>query len=152
MKKPNTNTTIQLAKAIIKGIQEKKGHNIICLNLTKINSTICDYFIICHGDSHRQVDAIASSIEEQTIKQANEKPWHREGIQNAEWVLLDYVNVVAHIFLKEKRDFYNLESLWADAAAVKISENGSIKLTEIKSKTTKTKKGASKKQFLNIFK
>lgn len=115
-----------LAEIIVKGIQEKKGHDIVCLNLTKINSTICDYFIICHGDSHRQVEAIADSIEEQVWKASGEKPWHKEGKQNSEWILMDYVNVVAHVFLKDVRDFYNLEGLWADAAILRISENGSF--------------------------
>ncbi len=134
------NSATNLAKAIIKGIQEKKGHEIVCLNLTKINSTVCDYFIICHGDSHPQVDAIADSIEEQTCKFVNEKPWHREGIQNTEWVLLDYVNIVVHVFLKEKRDFYNIEGLWADSVKMKILENGSIKLLAGKPKKNRVKR------------
>lgn len=119
---------LPLAGAIIKGIKEKKGHDIVCLDLTKINSTICDYFIICHGDSHRQVEAISESVEEEVRKATGEKPWHREGTRNAEWVLMDYVNVVAHVFLKETRWFYNLEGLWADAEVMKISGNGELKI------------------------
>lgn len=125
MKKTRKNdSALPLADAIIKGIQEKKGHDIVCLNLTGINSTICDYFIICHGDSHRQVDAIAESIELMARKATGESPWHCEGTQNKEWVLMDYVNVVAHVFLKETRWFYNLEGLWADGEKMSISETG----------------------------
>ena len=116
--------SLLLTEAVINGILEKKGHDIVCLDLTKVNSTICDYFIICHGDSHPQVVTLANSIEEQTIKILGERPWHREGFQNSQWVLLDYVNVVAHVFLKETRHFYNLEGLWADAEVLKISDEG----------------------------
>lgn len=118
---------LPLANAIIKGIQEKKGQEIVCLDLRKINRTICDYFIICHGDSQRQVGAIYDSIVETAFKKINEKPWHSEGKQNSEWVLLDFVNVVAHVFLKDTRSFYNLESLWADAEVIRISETGSLR-------------------------
>jgi ribosome-associated protein len=133
-----------LAQAVIKGIQEKKGHDIVCLDLTKINSTICDYFIICHGDSHRQVESISDSIEEQVKKMTGEKPWHSEGTRNAEWVLLDYVNVVAHVFFKETRGFYNLEGLWADAEALKISENGGLVISPKSSARKKKSKNASR--------
>lgn len=136
-----TDTALPLAGAIIKGIKEKKGHDIVCLDLTKINSTICDYFIICHGDSHRQVEAISESVEEEVRKATGEKPWHSEGTRNAEWVLMDYVNVVAHVFFKETRGFYNLEGLWADAELMKISENGELKFR--KKVATRKKKAVS---------
>lgn len=137
-------SALPLAEAIIKGIQEKKGHDVVCLDLTRINSAVCDYFIVCHGDSHRQVEAIADSVEEQVRKITGEKPWHQEGTRNTEWVVIDYVNVVTHVFLREKRDFYNLEGLWADADLLKISENGAIKILT-KKDTAKSKSGNSGK-------
>ena len=109
-----------LAENIVKGIQEKKGHQIVCLDLREIHNAVCDFFVVCHGDSHRQVQAIADSIEEETRENLGEKPWHSEGIENAEWVLLDYVSVVAHVFHKDSRGFYNLENLWADAKIQEI--------------------------------
>ncbi|MFZ5554179.1 MAG: ribosome silencing factor [Bacteroidota bacterium] len=105
----------KLIDTIVKGIQEKKGNNIVCLDMTELKNAVTDYFVICDADNMRQVKAIADSIEEMAQKKAGEKPWHVEGEGNANWVLLDYVNVVAHVFHKEARDFYNLESLWADA-------------------------------------
>jgi ribosome-associated protein len=104
-----------LAAAIIFGIQEKKGENIVQLNLRGVDGAVTDYFIICDAQSSTQVNAIKGSIEEETKKQLGEKPWHIEGTQNGEWVLLDYVNVVVHVFDPETRDFFNLEGLWADA-------------------------------------
>ena len=109
-----------LAEVVVKGMQEVKGHEIRLLDLTKIKGAVCDYFVVCHGDSNTQVEAIARSIEKQTGKELKEKPWHIEGKENAEWVLLDYVDVVAHIFYREAREFYNIEGLWADAPTEKI--------------------------------
>lgn len=105
----------KLSEVIVSGIQEVKGKNISVLDLSKLENAICDYFVICNGDSSTQVESIARSVEKETKKILNEKPWHSEGVQNAEWILLDYVNVVVHIFHTEKRDFYNLEELWGDA-------------------------------------
>lgn len=105
---------VKLAEAVINGIQEKKGREIICLNLRQIENAVCDYFIICHGDSDKQVNAIADSVITEVRKAIREKPWHKEGFENAEWILLDYFDVVVHIFKKETRDFYKLEELWAD--------------------------------------
>ncbi|PCJ81149.1 MAG: ribosome silencing factor [Flavobacteriales bacterium] len=110
-----------LAKAVIHGIQEIKGEEITCLNLKNIDSAVCDYFIICHGNSHRHVSAIAESVEEEIRKKTGEKPWHREGKENAKWILLDYVDTVVHIFTKETREFYNLEDLWADAEEKEVA-------------------------------
>lgn len=107
--------TAILADIAVKGILEKKGKNITCLNLRNISNRVCDYFIICEGDSTTQVDAIARSVEEEIRKATGEKPYHAEGFENSEWILIDYVTVVVHVFQKEIRDFYNLESLWADA-------------------------------------
>ncbi len=104
-----------LTKNIIKAIQEKKGDNIACLNLKNIDASVTDYFVICDGTSNTQVNAIKDSVEEEVRKAMGEKPWHVEGTTNAEWILMDYVNVVVHIFQKETREFFNIEGLWADA-------------------------------------
>ncbi|KAA3642482.1 MAG: ribosome silencing factor [Bacteroidetes bacterium] len=108
-------TSDVLAAAIIEGIQEKKGEHIVQLNLQGLDGAVTDYFIICQANSSTQINAIKDSIEVEVQKKLGEKPWHIEGTQNGEWVLLDYVNVVAHILNPEKRDFFNLEGLWADA-------------------------------------
>jgi len=109
-----------LTKAIVKGIQEKKGQNILTMNLKKIPSAVCDYFVLCSGTSNTQVEAIADSVEEIVRKALGDKPWHKEGFENAEWILLDYVNVVVHIFQDHSRMFYNLEKLWDDAEIKKF--------------------------------
>jgi len=110
-----------LIDSIVEGIQEVKGKDIAVLNITNIESAVCEYFIVCTGDSSTQVSSIASSIEKTTRNNIQEKPWHREGAtNNSEWVLLDYVNVVVHIFYRETRDFYNIEGLWADAERTDI--------------------------------
>jgi ribosome-associated protein len=106
----------RLVDAIVKGIQEVKGKDIVHLDLRNVPNAISEHFIICHGDSVTQVEAIADSVEKVVREEAEEKPWHSEGRKNAEWVLLDYVNVVVHIFKKDKRSFYAVEELWADAA------------------------------------
>jgi ribosome-associated protein len=106
---------VQLKEAIIRGIADKKGKNIVCLNMSKVSESLCDYFVICEGDSSIQVDTIARSIEETVFKATGEEVYHHEGYENAEWILLDYVDVIVHIFQPHVRSFYNLESLWADA-------------------------------------
>ncbi len=111
-----------LKEEVIKGIQEKKGIEITCLNLAKIKSTVCDYFVVCHGTSNTHVNAIAESIEEQVSKNIGLKPRRKEGYANAEWILLDYLDVVVHVFQKHVREYYNLEDLWADAPTVNIQE------------------------------
>jgi len=107
--------TKNLVKSIIKGIEEKKGHGITCIYLGQLENAVTDYFIICHGTSRTQVGAIADSVIEIVRKEQQEKPWQLEGSENAEWILLDYVKAVVHIFQKETREFYKLEELWADA-------------------------------------
>jgi ribosome-associated protein len=104
-----------LADLIVKGIQEKKGHEIVVMDLREINSSIADLFVVCHGDSDMQVNAIAHSIIDEVESVRNELPTYREGFENNEWVLLDYINVVVHIFRKEQRKFYGIEQFWADA-------------------------------------
>ncbi|MFI5150251.1 MAG: ribosome silencing factor [Bacteroidia bacterium] len=105
----------RIADAAIHGILEKKGRNITCMNLKKVGNAVSDYFIICEADSTRQVAAIADSVDAEVKKATGENPFHTEGWENSLWILLDYVNVVVHVFEAETRHFYRLESLWADA-------------------------------------
>ncbi len=112
----------ELNKSIIKGIQEKKGSDIVVLNLTDIGNAIADYFVLCTGNSDTQIDAITESIEKEVYLSTHEDPWHKEGFQNKEWILIDYVNVVVHIFRKDVRDFFALEELWGDAVAITIND------------------------------
>ena len=108
-------TSSELADAVIRGMQERKAERIVRVDLRELPHAVSDIFLICHGNSDTQVEAIARSVEEQTKKEFGEGPWHVEGKENGEWLLLDYANVVAHIFYRETRDFYDLEGLWADA-------------------------------------
>jgi ribosome-associated protein len=110
-----------LVSEIVKGIQDKKGLSITCMNLAKIKSTVCDYFVVCHGTSNTHVNAIAESIEEKVNKETGLKPRRKEGVSNSEWVLLDYLDVVVHIFQEHVREYYRLEDLWADAPLVEIA-------------------------------
>jgi len=105
---------------IIEGIKEKKGKEIISINLTALDNAVCRYFIICHGDSNTQVSAIAQWVEKFIEETMNEKVWRKQGFENSQWILLDYIDIVVHIFQKEYRDFYNLEGLWADGRICKI--------------------------------
>ncbi len=104
-----------ISELAVYGIQEKKGNDIIRLDLRNINSSVSDYFVICHADSPTQVRAIAQSVEEEIYKATKQDPWRKEGHDNAEWILLDYFDVVIHIFRTEKREFYGVEDLWGDA-------------------------------------
>ncbi|MCG8578096.1 MAG: ribosome silencing factor [Flavobacteriales bacterium] len=104
-----------LIDSIIDGIQDIKGKDIVVLDLSHLPNAVTDYFIICSGDSNTQVEGICNSVLKKTSKELKEKPWHKEGMNNSEWILLDYVNVVVHIFYRNIREFYNLEDLWADA-------------------------------------
>lgn len=114
--------TEQLIDAIVEGIQRKKGLEIIKIDLTKINHTECKYFIICHGNSSTQVDAIAHSVEDTVKELIDQNPWHIDGYRNSIWILLDYADVMVHVFQKESRQFYDLENLWADAHIELIKE------------------------------
>ncbi|MBW3546102.1 MAG: ribosome silencing factor [Bacteroidetes bacterium] len=111
----------QLANLIVEGMQEKKASDIVVLNLTKVKNAVADYFVICTGNSDTQLDAISDSIEEVVWKGLKQDPWHREGRLQKEWVLLDYVDVVVHVFKKDRRDFFALEELWGDAEVVHVS-------------------------------
>lgn len=116
MKKQAGGSSAKLVDAVIGGIQEVKGREIVHLDLRSIPNAVCDHFIVCHGDSDTQVEAITRSVLETVRNRTGEKPWHTEGERNAEWVLLDFVDVVVHIFHRDKRGFYALEDLWGDAA------------------------------------
>jgi len=110
----------QLIAVILNGIEDVKGQNINILDLREIENTVCDYFIICEGTSNTQVNAIVNSIQKKVSKETKDKPWHIEGSDNAEWVLMDYVNVVVHVFQKHIREYYDIESLWGDAKTTEI--------------------------------
>jgi ribosome-associated protein len=109
-----------LCKAIVEGMQDNKAKDIVVLDLREIHAAVCDFFVICSGESTVQVDGINSAVTRFTRKELQERPWHVEGKTNSEWILLDYVNVVAHIFYKDARSFYDLEGLWADAIRTDI--------------------------------
>jgi len=120
-KKIVADESVILTDAIIAGMQELKAKNIVVLNLKKLESSITDFFVICTGDSTTQVEAIANAVRIEVQKIVGEPPYHEEGFRNSEWILLDYINVVAHIFQPQQRTFYNLEKLWADAELREIA-------------------------------
>ncbi len=115
--------TLALRQAVIEGMQEKKAKDIVCIDLREVKNAVADFFVICHADTKPQIDAIARSIEEIVYKEIKEDALHVEGKTNAEWILVDYSTVVAHVFLHEKREFYGLERLWADAEIERIVSN-----------------------------
>jgi len=110
----------QIVAEIIKGMEEVKGQEIQILDLRSIENTVCDYFVICSGTSNTQVNALVNSVQKIVSKSLKEKPWHIEGSDNAEWVLMDYVHVVVHVFQKHIREFYDIEGLWGDAKSVSV--------------------------------
>ena len=112
----------QLSQVVAKGMQEKKAEDIVLMDLRKVNNAIADYFVLCSGTSDTHIDAIAESVDKEVSKIDGESPWHKEGINNKTWVLLDYVDVVVHIFNKDKRAFYELEELWGDAEITRLEE------------------------------
>ena len=107
--------TLQIVEQVVSGMQDKKARQIVSLDLSKIPNAVTQYFIICHAPSKTQVDAIYDNVLEFVKKQCGVNPFNREGYENSEWILIDYVDVVAHIFLEDIRTFYHLEDLWADA-------------------------------------
>ncbi|WP_026753536.1 ribosome silencing factor [Sediminibacter sp. Hel_I_10] len=119
MAKKNT-TPDQLITTVIAGIEDVKGKEIAILDLREIENTVCDYFVVCEGTSNTQVNAIVNSIQKRVSKELKDNPWHVEGSDNAEWVLMDYVNVVVHVFQKHIREYYDIESLWGDAKTTVI--------------------------------
>lgn len=111
----------ELSKIVVQGMQEKKATDIVVIDLRSVKNAVSDYFVICTGNSDTQLDAISESVEQEVYKNTGESPWHREGKENKEWVLIDYVDVVAHVFKKDKRAFYGLEDLWGDAVTTQVS-------------------------------
>ena len=113
-------TAEELSKTIVKGMEEKKASDIVVIDLREVKNTVSDFFIICSGSSDTQLESISASVEEKVLIEGNEKPWQSEGKTNRQWILMDYVNVVAHIFLKDTRKYYGLEELWGDAKVTYI--------------------------------
>lgn len=113
--KKNSELSNKLAEIVVLGMQEKKANEIVKMDMRGVNATLSDYFVICHADSNVQVNAIAKSVEDEVYKAFGQDAWHKEGQGNGEWILLDFVDVVVHIFKTETRDRYRLEDLWGDA-------------------------------------
>lgn len=120
--KIKTNSSV-LSQHIVEGILERKGKNILVLDLRKVSNAVCDYFVICEGTSNTHVEAVADSAIDFVRENLNQKPFHKEGFGSSEWILIDYFDVIVHVFQKHTRDFYRLEDLWADAEFTQINEN-----------------------------
>lgn len=112
----------QLSNVVVKGMQEMKAEDIVVMDLRSVNNAIADFFVICSGNSDTHIDAIAESVDHEVNKSDGQNPWHREGLSNKIWVLLDYVDVVVHVFNHANREFYALESLWGDAKITRYDE------------------------------
>lgn len=112
-----------LVQNILTGMEEVKAQNISVLNLQELDNAVCDYFVIAQGTSNTQVKAITDSVEETVRKNLSDKPWHIEGTDNGEWILMDYVSVAVHVFLPRSREFYDLEGLWGDAAITNFGQD-----------------------------
>lgn len=123
MTENNNKNNDHLLSLIIQGIEEVKGKDIEILDLRDIENTVCDYFVLCNGNSSTQVNAIEGSILKSVSRGIKEKPWHIEATSNAKWILLDYVSVVVHIFQPDTRSFYDIEGLWGDAKSIKIESS-----------------------------
>ena len=113
----------ELISKIISGVEDVKGNDVSLLDLRDIENTVCSYFIVCSGSSNTHVNAIVSSVQKTVSKELKEKPFHTEGLENSEWVLIDYVNIVVHVFQKPIREYYNIEELWGDAKTTQIASN-----------------------------
>ncbi|TAF75989.1 MAG: ribosome silencing factor [Bacteroidetes bacterium] len=109
-----------LCELIVKGMEEKKAENIVVIDLKNIKNAVADYFIVATGTSGNHADAVSVSVEEEVFKGIKQWPWHTEGRENKEWILIDYVDVVAHVFTQDIRSFYGLEQLWGDAVVKQI--------------------------------
>lgn len=121
VKNKKSDTQIKL-DLILQALKEKKGKEIVTINLEKVGYAICDYFVICQGDSTTQVDALSDGVYRKLKSELKTAPHHIEGNDNSIWVLLDYFDIVVHVFLNEKRSFYNLEELWAEGELVRIED------------------------------
>ena len=121
-----------LSQTVVKGMLEKKASDIVVMDLRKVKNAIADFFVICSANSDKQLDAISESVDEEVYKALHENPWHTEGKHNKEWMLLDYIEVVAHIFRKDRRSFFALETLWGDAVITEVSDEPEPKKKEQK--------------------
>lgn len=117
-----TVTSTQLSKLVVQGMLEKKAEDVVIMDIREVKTAVADYFVLCSGNSDMQIDAISESVEEQVYKTVDQKPWKREGKEHREWVLIDYVDVVVHVFNKERRKFYDLEEFWGDARIQRLAE------------------------------
>ena len=116
-----SNNAEQVKDFIVGYIQDKKGEDIVAIDLTGLEEAVSDYFIICHAATDVQVRAIANHIVASCREELGEKPWHVEGMRNMEWVLIDFVNIVVHVFKRDRREFYRLEQLWSDGIVEEIA-------------------------------
>ncbi len=105
----------RLSRIVVKGMLEKKAQDIVLMDLREIPNAVAQFFVVCSGNSDTQLDAITDSIDKEVFKELDENPWHIEGKNNKNWKLIDYIDVVAHVFKEDTREYYNLESLWGDA-------------------------------------
>ncbi len=116
------NSTDNLVQNIVAGIQEKKGKKIVIIDLSEFENTICSYFIVCEGASNTHVDGVANSIVYSVKEKTGERPANKDGFENSQWIAIDYVDVMVHVFQREQREFYNLEALWADGKITEIED------------------------------
>lgn len=110
-----------LIDSIINSISDLKGEDIVILDLREIENAFCEYFIICNGNSNTHVSSIAGAVEKKVRNETKERPWHVEGTDNSHWVLMDYTNIIVHIFQKQYREYYDIESLWGDAKQIQVN-------------------------------
>lgn len=130
-KEISTQENINLVNFVVLGMEEMKAESITIIDLTKIKNAVADYFVVCSGNSDSHVDAIAESVDKEVFINTNQNPWRKEGKQNREWILIDYVNIVAHVFKKEKRKLYDLEALWGDGIITHVKSKDAIPLPSI---------------------
>ena len=116
-------TVEQKRELIIEAIREKKGHQIVSIDLTQVENAICECFIICHGESNTQVSAITDSIERKLKEESGTRAHHVEGLRNSQWVLMDFFDILVHVFQEEYRSFFRLEELWADGKVTRVVES-----------------------------
>lgn len=130
VKKRGDDGAARLCELIVQGMQEKKASDILIMDLRRVRNAAADFFVICSGNSDKQLDAIANSVDFEVYNTLKENPWHTEGKNNKEWMLLDYINVVVHIFRGDRRSFYALENLWGDAEFTIVEEPRTNLLTQ----------------------
>ncbi|RXQ96629.1 ribosome silencing factor [Ancylomarina salipaludis] len=122
MTKKREHSPEKLVDTIIEALKDLKAVDIVSVDLRNVSGAVCKYFVICNGTSNTHVSSLADHVQDETLEKIKEKVWRKEGSQNAQWMLLDYADVVVHIFQKEYRDYYQLEQLWADAEITHFSD------------------------------